>query len=170
MNPKPFLIGGKRGVQERVLVAHRIGKDRTHSALHESQVTNYESRNYKSRISISGRIGSGNALIGGHSESRPAILEAGAHERGEKRMRRERLRFEFRMKLAAKKPRVVGCFDDFDVVFVGGAAGDAEAGVRQSFLVIAIEFVAVAVAFADFEFAVSFGGERAGFKFAGPRA
>jgi hypothetical protein len=51
---------------------------------------------------------------------------------------------------------MVGGFDDFDVVFIGGATGDAETGVGQDFLVVAIEFVTVAVALADFEFAVGF--------------
>jgi len=68
------------------------------------------------------------------------------------------------MKLAAKKPRVVGCFDDFDVVFVGGAAGDAQTCVGQNFFVVAVEFVAVAVALADFQLAVSPMSEGAGFQ------
>ena len=48
-----------------------------------------------------------------------------------------------------------GRFDNFHVIFVGRAAGDAQAGADQSFFVIAIEFVAMAMAFADFRFAVS---------------
>ena len=36
-----------------------------------------------------------------------AIFQAGADERGEERMRRQRLRFEFGMKLAADEPRMV---------------------------------------------------------------
>ncbi len=63
-----------------------------------------------------------------------------------------------------------GRFDDFHVLAVGSAAGDAEAGVGQSFFVFAIEFVAMAVALADFGFAIGFEGEGAGLELAGPRA
>ena len=80
-----------------------------------------------------------------------AIFEAGADKRGKQWMRRERLGFEFGMELAANEPRMVGHFDDFDVDAVGGAAGDAETGARQSFFVLAIEFVAMAVALGNFE-------------------
>ena len=74
-------------------------------------------------------------------------------------MRFERLGFEFRMELAAEEPRMVRSFDDLDVVFVGSAAGDAEAGGGQNFLVVAIEFVAMAVTLADFGFAIGAIGE-----------
>src|SRR5690242_13675944 len=99
-----------------------------------------------------------------------AIFQGGTDERGEKRMGLERLRLEFGMELAAEKPGVLGGFDDFDVILVGGAAGDFEAGAEKSFLVFAIEFVAVAVAFADFELAVSLVSKGAGFEFARPSA
>jgi len=82
------------------------------------------------------------------------VFEGGAYEGCEERVRLERLGLELGVKLAAEKPRMLGGFDDLDVIFVGGAAGDEQAGVGQSFLVVAIEFVAVAVAFADFRFAV----------------
>src|SRR5207249_8832184 len=98
------------------------------------------------------------------------LLEGSADESGEERVRFERLGFEFRVKLAAEEPRMVRGFDDFDVIFVGRAASDAEPRGNQSLLVVAIKFVAVAMALADFEFAVSLVGKRAGFKFAGPRA
>ena len=98
------------------------------------------------------------------------VLEGGADEGREERMRLERLGLEFRMELAAEKPRVIRRFDDFDVIFVGSAAGDAEASSDEGLFVFAIEFVAVAVAFADFSFAVGFVGKGAGFELAGPRA
>ena len=56
------------------------------------------------------------------------VIEGGADEGGEKRMRLERLGFEFGVELAAEEPGVVWGFDDFDVVFVWGAAGDLKAG------------------------------------------
>ena len=53
------------------------------------------------------------------------VLDGCTDECGEKWMRFERFRFEFRMELAAEKPRVLGRFDDFDVIFVGRAARDS---------------------------------------------
>ena len=57
------------------------------------------------------------------------VFEGSAYEGGEERMRLEGLGLEFGVELAAEEPGVIGGFDDFDVIFVGGAAGDAEAGV-----------------------------------------
>src|SRR5277367_2647562 len=85
-------------------------------------------------------------------------------------MRSQGFGFEFGMELAAYEPGVIGGFDYFYVDAVGGASGDAEAGAGQSFFVLAIEFVAMAVAFGNFELAVCFGSEGAGLEFAGPRA
>src|ERR1700685_4769978 len=83
-------------------------------------------------------------------------------------MRFERLRLERGMELAAEEPGMVGSFDDFDVIFVGSAARDAEARGDESFFVIAVELVAVAVALAVFKLAVSAIRERARLKFARP--
>ena len=141
MIPRPFLIGGKRG--------HKNAPSRLALTL----FTSYKSRITSHGISVSG-ISGRNALIRRHSKSGPTIFQAGANERGEKRMRRERLRFEFRMELAADEPGMIGHFDDFDVHAVGRAAGDAESGARQRLLVLAIEFVAMAVALGNFERAV----------------
>ncbi len=85
-------------------------------------------------------------------------------------MRLEWLGFEFGMELAAQEPWMVGRFDDFNVIFVGSAAGDAEARAEQSFFVIAIEFVAMAVTLADFGLAVGFMCEGTWLQLAGPRA
>src|SRR5579859_2074460 len=102
--------------------------------------------------------------------ARLLVFKGGADEGGEERMRLERFGLEFGVELAAEEPGVLGGLDYFDVVFVGGAAGDAQSGVGQSFLVVAVEFVAVAMAFANLRFAVSLGGKRTGFEFAGPSA
>ena len=83
-----------------------------------------------------------------------AIFEAGADERGEERMRSQRLGFEFRMELAADEPRVVGGFDNFYVNAVRSASGDAEAGAGERVFVFAIEFVAMAMALGNFQCAV----------------
>jgi len=82
------------------------------------------------------------------------VLERGAYEGGEEGVRLGGFGFELGVELAAEDPRVVWGFDDFDLVVVGSTAGDAESGGGQSFFVFAIEFVTVAVAFADFRFAV----------------
>ena len=89
-----------------------------------------------------------------------AMLHARAHKRGEQRMRRQRLGLKFRMELAAQKPRMLRRLDNFHVFSVGRPAGDAESRGQQSFFVLAIEFVAVPVALADFRFAVSLRGKR----------
>ena len=77
-----------------------------------------------------------------------------ADESGEERVWREWLRLKLRMELAAEEPRMVGQFDDFDVRAIGSFSGDAETGGDENFLVVAIEFIAMAVALADFQFAV----------------
>src|SRR5580704_4109961 len=109
------------------------------------------------------------ALVGSYAKSRPAILKAGAHERGKKRMRSERLRFEFRMKLAANEPGVIGHFDNLDIHVIGRPARDPEAGARERLLILAIKFVAMAMALGDFERAVSLMRKRPGLEFARPR-
>ena len=106
-----------------------------------------------------GRDGYGLGAMGLGDFSHRAIfvffmLDRRADEGGEKRMRFERLGFEFGVELAAEEPWMVGRFDDLDVIFVGSAAGDAEAGAGQNFFVVTIEFVAMAVTLADFGFAV----------------
>src|SRR5579863_2568820 len=99
-----------------------------------------------------------------------AARQTGANERGEKRVRRERLRFELRMELAADEPGMVGNFDDLDVNAVGRAPRDAEARARQRLIVFAVEFVAVPVPLGNLERAVSLRRKRPRLEFAGPRA
>src|SRR6202035_3546634 len=97
------------------------------------------------------------------------VLERRTDKVREEGMWLERPGFELWMELAAQKPRMVRSFDDLDVILVRSAAGDAQARGGKYPFVIAIELVAVAMALADFELAVGFGGERAGLEFAGPR-
>ena len=96
------------------------------------------------------------------------MREGRADERMEERVRRERLRFEFRMELASQKPRVVRGLDNLHVLAVGRSSGDAESGVGQRLFVFAVEFVAVAVAFADIGCAVGAEGRGILFDLAGP--
>src|ERR1700754_738463 len=87
------------------------------------------------------------------------VLDGSADEGGEERMRLERLRFELGMELAAEEPWMVRSFDDLDIIFVGSASGDAQAGTGENFFVVAVEFVAMTMAFADFGFAIGARGE-----------
>src|SRR5882672_10894508 len=73
-----------------------------------------------------------------------------ADEGMKERVRHERLRFKFRMELASEKPRMLRRLDNFHVLAVGRASGDAETGIGQRLFVFAVEFIAVAMAFADF--------------------
>src|SRR5439155_17517908 len=59
--------------------------------------------------------------------------------------------------------------DNLNVRTIGSRARDAQSGARQNGLVLAIEFVAVAVALADLQLSVGLVGERAGLEFASPR-
>jgi len=157
MSLRLFLIGGKRRVEERAIVA-RVSFLTTH----KSRITSHE-------FSICGGISSRNALIGNHAKSRAAILEAGANEGGKKRVRGERLRLEFRMKLATNEPGMIGHFDNLDIHAVGRPARDSETGARKRLLILAIKFVAMAMALGDFERAVSLMRKRPGLEFARPR-
>src|SRR5260370_5471395 len=98
------------------------------------------------------------------------MFQRRADEGGKEWMRFERFGFKFRVELAAKKPRMIRGVDDFNVIFIRSAPGDAQARGDQRFLVIAVEFVAVAVALADLECAVSLVRERAWLQPAGPGA
>src|SRR5579862_3728627 len=155
MSSRPVLIGGKRGVQERATETREL-------------LTSHKSRITSRGISV-GRISGGNALISSDSKSRSPIFKAGANERGKKRMRSKWLRFEFGMKLAANKPGVIGHFDNFDIHAIGRPAGNAESGAGERLLVLAIKFVAMAMALGDLQRAVGLMRKRAGFEFARPR-
>src|SRR5215831_17421791 len=96
------------------------------------------------------------------------VFDTGANESSKQRMRRERLRFEFWMELAADKPRMIGHFNDLNVHAVRSASADAESSPCQNLGVFGVEFVAVAMALRDFGCAVSVRSEGAGFKLASP--
>ena len=56
---------------------------------------------------------------------------------------------EFRVELAGQEPGVVGQFDHFHQITVGGATADAQALAFQVVQIAIVEFVTVAVAFVD---------------------
>src|SRR5262249_53982123 len=66
------------------------------------------------------------------------------------RVRLHRLRLEFRMKLAAEKPWVIGKLADLDVRAVGSLTGNPQARGPQPLFVLAVELVAMAMALVDF--------------------
>ena len=101
-------------------------------------------------------------VFGGHGSIVSFALACGSYKRGEQRMRRQRFGLELGVKLAAQKPWMIGYFDDFHVGAVRCAARDPQAGSGQALFVIAVEFVTVAVSFADLRGAVSTLRERAG--------
>ena len=78
------------------------------------------------------------------------VLVAGGDEVAEDGVGLEWFGFEFGVELAAEEEGVGGDLDDFDVGGVGGGAGDAEACAGEDGFVLAVELVAVAVAFGDF--------------------
>src|SRR5260370_20313387 len=98
------------------------------------------------------------------------VLVAGGDEVAEDGMGLQRLGLEFRMKLAAQEEGMCWNFNDFDVGGVGGGAGDAEASAGEDGFVLAVELVAVAVAFAYLCDPVGLSGEGAGFEDAVPGA
>ena len=65
--------------------------------------------------------------------------------------------FEFGMELCSEEPAFAGDFGDFAEV-VGGEAGEADSGGFESFAVVVVDFVAVAVAFGDVVLSVGFEG------------
>ena len=70
-------------------------------------------------------------------------------------MRLERLGFELGVELAAEEEGVSGDLDDLDVGGVGGGSGETEAAAGEDGFVLAVELVAMAVAFGDLGGAVS---------------
>src|SRR5882724_13674350 len=78
----------------------------------------------------------------------------GADEFLEQRMWLQRLRLEFGMELAADEVRVVGQFDHLHVGSVGRGPGNSHARGNQRLFIFAVEFVSVAMAFADLGLAI----------------
>jgi hypothetical protein len=82
----------------------------------------------------------------------------------------ERLGFELRVELAAEEERVTGDLDYLHVGRVRRSAGDAQACAGEQGLVFAVEFVTMAVPFADLCGLVGAGSDRILRQYTGPRA
>src|SRR5207253_6707876 len=68
------------------------------------------------------------------------------NERAKQRMRLQRLRLELRMELAAQEEGMVRHLNDLDIRAVGRGTGEPQAGAGEQRLILAVEFVAVAMA------------------------
>src|SRR5882672_3676875 len=90
------------------------------------------------------------------------VLQSGLDERRKERMAAAGRRGEFRMELAADEPRVRWQLDHFAQLLALGEAGNAQALVLQPLHVLAVDFVAVAVAFVDHVRAVDLAREAPG--------
>src|SRR6266852_4408677 len=99
-----------------------------------------------------------------------AMLVRCRNERTEQRMWLQRLRLELGMELAADEMRMVGQFDHLNVSAIGRRTGNSQSRRHHRLLVFAVEFVAMAVALADFQLAVDLAGQRVGFNFESPCA
>src|SRR5579859_6878343 len=84
-------------------------------------------------------------------------------------MRLQRLRFEFRMELAAQKVRMVGKFHDLYISPIGSCAGKLQPRPGQDSLILPVELIAVAMPFTDLGGAVCFGGQTVESELARPR-
>src|SRR6516165_12369558 len=99
--------------------------------------------------SIGTRVLRLHAVVGGQT-----MLVGRTNEGLEERMRLHGLRFELRVELAAQIPGVIRDLADLDVGAVRCFPGDAQPGGLQSVFILAVELVAVAVAFVDFALAI----------------
>src|SRR5258706_15865415 len=90
------------------------------------------------------------------------VLQSGLDERRKERMAAAGRRGEFWMELAADEPRVRWQLDHFAQLLALGQAGNAQALVLQPLYVLAVDFVAVAVAFVDHVRAVDLAREAPG--------
>src|SRR5689334_16164749 len=85
-------------------------------------------------------------------------------------MRLQRLRFEFRMELAAQEPGMIGQLANFNVHSVRSFARQAKTMLLQNRLILTVEFIAVAMPFADLAPAVGLASEAVVRDLAGIRA
>src|SRR5580698_315366 len=99
-----------------------------------------------------------------------AMLIRRAYECMKQRMRLERLRLEFRMELAADKMRMVGQLHHLHVSSIGGRTGDAQSRRRQRPFILAVEFITMPVALADFGRPINPVRQRVWLDLARPRA
>src|SRR5439155_15988703 len=102
------------------------------------------------RTSGIGRTRLGHRMASPRTATRTAcVLQGGAHEPREERVRLPRSRAELRVELTGDEVRVLGDLDDLDELLLRPDAGDAEAGLLEPWEVVVVHLVAVAVALLD---------------------
>src|ERR1700687_2610307 len=84
-------------------------------------------------------------------------------------MRFQRLRLELRMELAADEPGMVGGLNNLDIRSVRRPSGNFQTCTDEGLLIIAVEFVTMPVALADFERPIGARRKGSGLELAGPR-
>src|SRR6266566_1354158 len=94
--------------------------------------------------------------------NQPRLIEGGLDERGEQRVRLERLRLKLGMELDADEPGVVRNLDDLRQDTVGRHAGEAQPGRFEGIATGDVDLVAMAVPLADMGRAVDVGDAAVG--------
>src|SRR5262245_2777490 len=120
---------------------------------------------------IAAAMSAGDGDVRGRRLAEPhlLVLERGAHEVGEERMRLQGLRLELRVVLHGHVPRVLRDLRHLHELAVGRLAGDREPALREAALVGLVELVAMAVPLEDLGRAVDLRRARAGLQLAGVR-
>ena len=135
-----------RGVDRRCACHHPVGCIRAPSALVASHRSCQRRRGVRS---------------GADSFPQPplALLVGRADKGPEQRVRAQGLRLEFRVELAAEEPGVVSDLDDLHVGIVRGHPRKAQAVGHQNLFILAVVFIAVAVALGNVQSAVGLMGK-----------
>src|SRR3954452_8300721 len=81
--------------------------------------------------------------LAGCSEAFRPILQSRSDEGAKQRMRLQRFGFELGVKLAAKVPRVLRQFADFDIHPIGCLTGEPKTVLGQYLLIIAVELISM---------------------------
>src|SRR5712691_11559005 len=142
------------------ILASSHARNRTCSSLSKTQGPAIRASGAPSPISSCDVIRTGVGDFALHPAA--LVLERGADEGTEQRMRLQRLGLELGMELAAQIPGVIRDLSDLDVNGVRRFTREPKSVPLQDVFVFAVEFVTVAMALADFGFSVSGAREAAG--------
>src|SRR5216683_240555 len=97
------------------------------------------------------------------------ILVRRTRKRLKQRVRFQRLRFEFRMKLAPDEEWMTGNLNHLDISAVWSRPRNAQTSSHHRLFILAVELVTMTVAFADLGLAVNLRGQSSRFDLARPR-
>jgi len=87
------------------------------------------------------------------------MFDGRPYKADEQWMRLQRLRLEFRMKLACQKPGMIGYFNYLNEIVVRRFPCNFHPIASNNFLIFTIKLIAVAVALKDFPFSVDLIGQ-----------